>query len=114
MDRDCTVVAADAPAAKLNQWGFLDLHRDAELSPTSGVSIIQHPEGGYKQIALAGNIITRKEPGTVHYVTSTMPGSSGAPVFDDNWKVIALHQVAAFGPRRRNAFSTTKVSAFLR
>ena len=26
----------------------------------------------------------------VQYVTSTLPGSSGSPVFNDNWEVVAL------------------------
>ena len=27
----------------------------------------------------------------VQYVTSTLPGSSGSPVLNDNWEVVALH-----------------------
>ncbi len=89
---DCTIVALKATEEQLGRWGALELNCGFELQSTSSVSIIQHPEGGYKQIAIAGNIITQADPGSLYYVTSTMPGSSGAPVFDDDWKVIALHQ----------------------
>lgn len=27
----------------------------------------------------------------VQYITSTLPGSSGSPVFNDSWEVVALH-----------------------
>jgi V8-like Glu-specific endopeptidase len=93
-DIDCTVVGLRASSESLARWGFLELDTQRELPETSGVSIIQHPEGGYKQIAVAGNVISKSDERAVHYVTSTMPGSSGAPVFDDDWKVIALHQGA--------------------
>ena len=30
----------------------------------------------------------------IHYSTDTEPGSSGAPVFNDQWQVLALHHKA--------------------
>ena len=53
--------------------------------------IIQHPGGGPKQIALAHNLVTFVNHQFVHYLTDTMPGSSGSPVFNEAWQVIALH-----------------------
>ena len=55
--------------------------------------IIQHPSGGPKQIALYHNVIVYIDPDkrVVQYLTDTEPGSSGSPVFDTNWNVIALH-----------------------
>jgi V8-like Glu-specific endopeptidase len=93
-ETDCTIVGLKASPAELGKWGCLELNRNAEIAKTSGVSIIQHPDGGYKQIAVAGNIIERTDQKSLYYVSSTMPGSSGAPVFDDDWKVVALHQGA--------------------
>jgi V8-like Glu-specific endopeptidase len=29
--------------------------------------------------------------GRVHYLTDTLKGSSGSPVFNSNWEVVALH-----------------------
>jgi V8-like Glu-specific endopeptidase len=29
--------------------------------------------------------------GRVQYLTDTLPGSSGSPVFDTKWNIIALH-----------------------
>lgn len=55
------------------------------------VSIIQHPAGGPKQIALYHNVVTFANETVVQYLTDTLPGSSGAPVFNDKWEVVALH-----------------------
>jgi endonuclease G len=55
------------------------------------VNIIQHPEGDYKQVVLRENqLVTRLEK-LLHYLADTNPGSSGSPVFNDQWEVIALH-----------------------
>lgn len=55
--------------------------------------IIQHPSGGPKQIALYHNVIVFVDPAkrVLQYLTDTEPGSSGSPVFDTNWNLIALH-----------------------
>lgn len=55
------------------------------------VNIIQHPAGGSKQIAMNDNEVKYVDETIVQYITDTLPGSSGSPVFNDNWQVIALH-----------------------
>lgn len=55
------------------------------------VSIIQFPNGGQKQIALRQNQVVDIFTNFVHYETDTSPGSSGAPVMNDQWEVVALH-----------------------
>ncbi|MEV6181143.1 endonuclease [Streptomyces sp. NPDC052015] len=58
------------------------------------VNIIQHPNGEPKQLALRENQIVDLLDEFVHYVTDTAPGSSGSPVFNDQWEVVALHHSA--------------------
>jgi V8-like Glu-specific endopeptidase len=60
--------------------------------PGEHVNIIQHPEGGPKQIALTANQVVNVFEYRLQYTTDTLPGSSGSPVFTDAWKVVALHQ----------------------
>ncbi|MBL8827544.1 MAG: DNA/RNA non-specific endonuclease [Planctomycetaceae bacterium] len=55
-------------------------------------SIIQHPSGKEKQIAIRKNEVTGiSDTFSINYVSDTAQGSSGAPVFNDQWQVIALH-----------------------
>lgn len=65
------------------------------------VSIIQHPEGKHKKLVIRDNQILALEDcdhdcesAFIHYTTDTEPGSSGAPVFNDQWQVVALHHKA--------------------
>ncbi len=55
------------------------------------VNIIQHPNGQPKLIAVRNNLLTHRTPRTLLYETDTNQGSSGSPVFNDLWEVIALH-----------------------
>jgi endonuclease G len=55
------------------------------------VSIIQHPSGERKQLALRENQVVDVLDNFLHYRTDTSPGSSGSPVFNDQWEIVALH-----------------------
>jgi V8-like Glu-specific endopeptidase len=88
---DCTLVPLKGPELELQRWGNLTIHERPKLDVGSLVSVIQHPDGAYKQIALLGGVRSYGDD-RMFYETSTMPGSSGAPVFDDDWNVVALHR----------------------
>ncbi len=75
----------------LSDWGYLELAPD--VLPTVGepVNIIQHPNGDDKQIALTANEVLSVWGYRIFYRADTEPGSSGSPVFNQEWKVVALH-----------------------
>ncbi len=58
------------------------------------VNIIQHPFGHSKKVAFRNNHIFEVKYPKVYYFTDTEKGSSGSPVFNDNWQVIALHRAS--------------------
>lgn len=64
--------------------------------PTSrmAVNIVQHPRGETKRVALRNNLVTASDAETIRYFTDTDAGSSGSPVCDDRWRVVALHRGA--------------------
>ncbi len=73
-----------------NEWGKLSL-APAEPKVKDEVIIIQHPGGGPKQIALTHNTIAFVNDQRLQYLTDTLEGSSGSPVFDLDWRVVAVH-----------------------
>jgi hypothetical protein len=66
--------------------------------------IVQHPSGGFKQIALTDNYLKAVKGEICWYTTDTEPGSSGSPVFDQLWRPFALHH--AGGPHEMPDGST--------
>jgi V8-like Glu-specific endopeptidase len=72
------------------KWGSLTLAR-AEPKEGDRATIIQHPGGEQKQIAFYNNIVVAVTPTRIQYLTDTLGGSSGSPVFNEQWQVIALH-----------------------
>lgn len=90
---DYSVVRVQASAEKppLAKWGVLKLNANADPNPSEHVIVVQHPNGGYKQIVLTANWVVAASSPWLHYTTDTMPGSSGSPVFNDSWHVIAIH-----------------------
>jgi len=79
-------------ARKLSEFGYNRLI-EAEGKAITGqwLNIIQHPNGEPKQLALRENNIVDVLENFVHYHTDTAPGSSGSPVYNDQWEVVALH-----------------------
>lgn len=114
-------------------WSFAKLDGDANakygalaLSDTAAkendfVNIIQHPAGGPKQIALYHNTVTSVTDKYVLYLTDTLPGSSGSPVFNTDWEVVALHhwggvvreRFAIFSVYRNRGINIKKIKAAL-
>ncbi len=87
-DLDYTIVSlAGRPGA---EWGWLPLTPVAARKGERA-NIVQHPGGRPKEISFQNNYIEYVDDQVLQYVTSTQPGSSGSPVFDDSWRVVALH-----------------------
>src|SRR5205823_396257 len=57
--------------------------------------IAQHPDGMPLKLAMdTESVIGVNSNGTrVRYATNTEPGSSGSPVFDLEWNLVALHHL---------------------
>jgi len=85
---DFTIVkVSGGPSEK---WGSLPLSTTG-VTVGSRVMIVQHPGGNFKKIALHNNLVTFANENILQYLTDTMPGSSGSPVFDQSWGVVGVH-----------------------
>lgn len=77
------------------QWGAIELE-PAPVAVGDRVNIIQHPGGEQKQLSFFHNLVVFVGDGRVQYLTDTLPGSSGAPVFDRDWRLVALHHSGGY------------------
>jgi len=57
------------------------------------LNIIHHPGGDFKQLSIRENQFTKIMATTLWYKSDTAQGSSGSPVFNDQWQVVALHHM---------------------
>lgn len=85
---DFSLIEIDARPG--DAWGWLAL-RPLPVRVGQRISVIQHPGGQAKQVTLHHNQVVYQGGGVMQYLTSTLPGSSGSPVLDGQWRVVALH-----------------------
>ena len=66
------------------------------------VYVVGHPRGSGLQISLQDSRLLDVDDSErlVHYRTPTDPGSSGSPVFNSKWEVVALHHGGSFSVPR--------------
>jgi V8-like Glu-specific endopeptidase len=55
------------------------------------LNVIHHPVGERKRVSLRFNRMVAEDDLWLRYESDTRAGSSGAPVFNDQWEMVALH-----------------------
>jgi endonuclease G len=99
-DLDIALVAVEPRSTDgelLDQYGWLKLSGEpGKAFVGEYLTIIQHPGGERKQICVRENKLLRYAENGPHlwYQTDTVAGSSGSPVFNNSWNVVALHHSA--------------------
>jgi V8-like Glu-specific endopeptidase len=93
---DCSVVRVKGNPG--SRWGVIPIPRLSRMATGQDVVIVQHPAGRAKEIALTDNEVVYADEQVAQYLTDTEPGSSGSPVFDDDWTLVALHHSGGWIP----------------
>jgi V8-like Glu-specific endopeptidase len=73
-------------------WGGIELNSTPSYQNGMFINVIQHPKGDYKRIAAKDAKLAEVHDDTIFYTAYTEPGSSGAPLFDDAWRLVGLHR----------------------
>jgi V8-like Glu-specific endopeptidase len=55
------------------------------------LNVIHHPGGERKQVSIRNNRLVSQDAKWLRYTSDTRHGSSGAPVFNDQWEMVGLH-----------------------
>jgi hypothetical protein len=99
---DVTIVSLKSPPE-----GVQGLTRAANVplpSPSTKAFVVGHPKAGPLQFSVNDSMlldVCRYER-LMHYRTPTEPGSSGSPVFNSKWEVVALHHAGSQKTPRLN------------
>jgi len=86
---DWAVIRANQPLK--DAWPVLKLSEAVEPTTNAATYIIQHPGGDLKRVGFVRNQICFFDDQVVQYLTDTRDGSSGAPVFNAEGRLIAVH-----------------------
>lgn len=97
---DATLLKLDRPVEGVEPYPLAPVlpKRDGQQR----VYVVGHPLGGGLSFSLQDNLLLDYDDKKVHYRTPTEPGSSGSPVFDDQWRLIALHHAGRSDMRQLN------------
>ena len=95
----------------IERFGWLPLDgRQGKIAilPIDNINVVQHPQGREKEVIIRDSRVLDLDTGSdgdgadlgpfLHYQADTEKGSSGAPVLNDQWEVVALHHAGV--PKR--------------
>ena len=104
LDFALVAVSPDGAGRPLQDYGWCPLLKAAgKIVAGEPINIVQHPKGEMKQVVIRENRLIDSFEGEdlfYQYEADTDPGSSGSPVFNDQWEVVALHHSGV--PRRND------------
>ena len=95
IDLDFTFVAVGMTGSRgtdIREFGAMRLIEESgKALKGEPVSILQHPSGLPKQIAIRDSTVVGRKGDFIYYYADTLGGSSGSPVLSDQWFPVALH-----------------------
>ncbi len=88
----CAVATTSLDGKPLSDFAYLPLiGATGKVIEGEWLTIIQHPGGEAKQVCVRENQLIKRTDDVLWYSTDTLGGSSGSPVFNNDWQVVALH-----------------------
>ncbi len=91
---DYTLVALANPAPE--ELGFLEPVQGVTAARTTGIFLVQHPRGDPKAYVVNNNRKVNQTDAYVTYLSDTLEGSSGAPLFDDALRLVGIHHLGNY------------------
>ncbi|MDY3553809.1 DNA/RNA non-specific endonuclease [Gemmata sp. JC717] len=108
LDFALVAVAETSAGRGLREFGWCPLIKDeGKIVVGEPINIVQHPRGEMKQVVVRENRLIDLLDQFAHYEADTEPGSSGSPVFNDQWEVVALHHSGVAKRNNKGEFLTT-------
>ncbi len=99
-DLDCTIVSLQSPVQHTKPFPIAK--RLPLVGKNQRVYVIGHPRGGRLSYSIDDNLLLDHENPRVHYRAPTEGGSSGSPVFNQQWDLLALHHAGGVAMNRLN------------
>jgi endonuclease G len=88
-------VATDNGSASTADYGALSLLAESGKALIGErVNIIQHAGGRPQSVSIRENQVVDIFDQWIHYAADTAPGSSGSPVFNDEWQLVGIHHAS--------------------
>lgn len=91
VDLDFTIIACDSTPLPDDIEAIALLNDADTITRGERVNIIQHPRGRRKELSLHDNKVNYIYDIGIRYTADTEGGSSGSPVFNNEWNLVALH-----------------------
>lgn len=122
------VIARRAPVSSINprlisqifgytpgsRYGSLKLRPAISYPEGLRLNIVQHPQGRKKEVVVQQNELNDVHANVIHYYSDTDYGSSGSPVFDNKWDLMALHHARNNAESSNEGIRIDKIVADLR
>jgi V8-like Glu-specific endopeptidase len=91
-DLDATILSLDHTPDSVTPAVAAPTLPAPDAVPTPRAFVIGHPEGTAEPMfSLENNLVLDLDDTRLHYSAATAHGSSGSPVYDERWQLIALH-----------------------
>lgn len=89
---------------ELQGWVHL-IGQQGKVLNGEAVNVIHHPDGERKRVSIRENRVVSRKDHWLRYTSDTRKGSSGSPVFNDQWEMVALHR-RGFAAKKDGQFLT--------
>ncbi len=73
------------------RYNFIPMRSNVTYPIDLRLNVIQHPQGRKKEVVIQQNKLNDVHTNIIHYFSDTDYGSSGSPVFNNTWDLMALH-----------------------